>query len=217
MAVRSDGGALLYSPARPCRVVADGFGNHPPPHAVAPADRCRQARQGHQRVHYVRVRLAPHPNVHAAHAGAHDQAQMVDVQAIDHQAVFSVHHVGVLVVREFGMQSPARATGLPVADVVGQDHVKLRHVQRLARPKQLARKDVAHELRAAAGGAVHDEHRVANHAVSIPLRNTERPVVDFEFRQRLAGGEVEILDDVVSLRRHRQIGGHRRRPCQQRG
>ena len=138
------------------------------PDAVAAGDLRRQAGERHQRVHEVRMALAPHPGVHAAHRRAHDQAQVIHAEAFGEQAVLRLDHVGVAVVRELRAQPVAGLGGFAVADAVGQHDEVLRRVERLARAEQLARELRPQELRAAAAGAVADEHRIAHDALARP-------------------------------------------------
>ena len=53
--------------AAPIRIVADRVDDHATPGAVASGNLCRQSRQGHERVHEIRMRFAPQPGVHSAH------------------------------------------------------------------------------------------------------------------------------------------------------
>ena len=89
--------------------------------AVAAGDLRRQAGQRHQRVHEVRIRLAPQPGVHPAHRGADHQPQVVDPQPFGQQPVLGLDHVVVAVVREPRAQAVARLARLAVADAVRED------------------------------------------------------------------------------------------------
>ena len=79
-------------------------------------------------------------------------------------------------------------------------------VERLAGAKQLARELGPDELRAAAAGAVADEHGVADDALRILLRLAERAVVQPQLGQRLAVREPEVADHEVALRRRGIVG-----------
>ena len=114
--------------------------------------------------------LAPHPGVHAAHRRAHHQAQVIDAQPFGEQAVLRFDHVGVAVLRKLRAQAVAGLGGLAVADAVGQHDEVARGVERLARAKQLAGELGPDELRAAAAGAVPDEHGVAHDSLGILFR-----------------------------------------------
>ena len=54
-----------------------------------------------------------------------------------------------------------------MTDAVGENDEELRRVERLPRPEKLAGKLRPDELRAAAGGAVHDQNGVARHALGV--------------------------------------------------
>ena len=107
------------------------------------------------------------------------------------------------------MQAVARLARVAVADVVGQDDEELRGVERLARPEQLAG-ELARPTNCAAGaaGAVHDQHRVAHHALRVLRTACRGAVVHPQLGQRLAGREPEVSEDVVAFSRR---GGSRLR------
>ena len=65
--------------------------------------------------------------------------------------------------------------------------------------EQLAGKPAPHELRAGPAGAVHDQHRVGHHALRVPDRRAVGAIVHPQLRQRLAGGEPEVPEDVVAF------------------
>ena len=79
----------------------------------------------------------------------------------------------------------------------------LRGVEQLAGAEQLAGEAVGEELRAAAGGAVHDQHGVAHDAGGVLARRAERAVVHPQLGQRLARGEPEVPEHDVALRHRR--------------
>ena len=68
----------------------------------------------------------------------------------------------------------------------------LRGIERLPGAKQLAGEFRTDELRAAAAGAVTDEHRVAHDALLVLLRSADSAVVNAQLGQRLAAREAEI-------------------------
>ena len=54
---------------------------------------------------------------------------------------------------------------------------------------------------------MHDEHGISDHALFVALRFAQRAIVDPQFRQRLAGAEMEIVNDEIALRWRRIFGG----------
>ena len=92
----------------------------------------------------------------------------------------------------------------PIAS--GKHDEKLRGIERLARAEKFAGEFRPDELRAAAGGSVGDEDRVAHDAFLVLHRLADGPVMNLQFRQRLARGEFEIADDVVAFHWRRIIG-----------
>ncbi len=61
-----------------------------------------------------------------------------------------------------------------MADVIGQDDEKLRCIERLARAEKFPGELRPNELRATAGGAVHDENGILCHAFGVFDRLAER-------------------------------------------
>ena len=78
------------------------------------------------------------------------------------QQVLGAHHVLVVVVRKFGLESIARLARPSMADGVGQDDEVLAGVERLPFAEQLAAESRAEERAAASAGSVHDDHRVVD-------------------------------------------------------
>src|SRR5262249_17865048 len=114
--------------------------------------------------------------------------------------------------REASVQPVARLSRLAVAEAVRQDEVVARRVERLPLAKQLAREHrtaclLAHQALAFSGGAVEDEHRVANDALVVALRLAERAVVEAHLGQGLAGSEAEVFEDVIARSRLGIVGG----------
>ena len=64
----------------------------------------------------------------SAHGRAHDEAQVIDLQALGDQQPLAFHHVGVAVLREFRVQPVAGLRRLAVTDAVGQHDEILRRV-----------------------------------------------------------------------------------------
>ena len=92
--------ACVYSPSFHSGSLRIASMTIAPPHPVAAGDLRRQARERHQRVHEVRIALAPQPGVHAAHRRAHHEPQVVDAEALGDQPVLRLDHVVVAVARE---------------------------------------------------------------------------------------------------------------------
>ncbi len=140
--------------------------------------------------------------MHAAHRGAHDEAQMVHMQALCHQQVLRQHHVVIVVMREFRVQPVARLGGFAVADAVGQDDVVLADVEKATRHEQHAGELWPDELMPVAAGAVHHDHRIGDAAVAIlAMRRAQGRVVQPQVGQRLARTEFEIMDDIIAFHR----------------
>jgi hypothetical protein len=58
--------------------------------------------------------------VHAAHGGAQEQSQVVDMQALGQQHILCRNHVVISVFRKPNVHAIARLKKLPVTDAVGQ-------------------------------------------------------------------------------------------------
>ena len=112
-------------------------------------------------------------------------------------------HVRVAVLREPGMESVAGPGRGTVADAVGKHDEVARRIEELPRPEERAREGVAEKLRAAAGGAVQDQHRVVS-----PQR-AERAVVQPQLGHRLARGKGKIA--------HRRVSFRVRQRCEEEG
>ena len=183
----------------PLGIRADRVDRRPPPHSVASGNLGRQAGERHQRVHHVRIALAPEPGVHSAHRGAHDETQMVDAESINEQAMLGFEHVEIPVLRELRAQSVTGLARLAVTDVVRRDDVELRGVERLPRPEQLIGERAAGELRAGAARPVHHQDGVADDALRVLLRRAPRPVMHLQLREGLARREPEVRNDEIRL------------------
>ncbi len=192
--------------AAPFRIVADRVDNHPAPGAVAPGNLRRQTGQRQERIHEIRMRFTPKPRVHSAHRCPHHEPRMVHSQAVGQQSKLRLDHVDVAVTRKLRVHSVARLARFPVPDSVREHDEKFRGIKRLTRAKKFAREFRPDELRAAAGRPMRDQHRVAHGALLILHRFANGPVMDLQFRQRLARSELEIADDVIAFRRRRIIG-----------
>ena len=181
--------------ALPLRVAADEVHRHLPPHAVAPRDRRGEARERQERVHEVRIRLAPHPRVHPAHRRADHEPQMGHAETLGQEPVLRADHVVVRVARELRPEPVARLRRAAVPDPVGDHHVIARGVERLARAEQNAGERRAEELRRRAARPVQDEHRVRGFPAAVVEAAAVRDVVNLQLRERLAGREPEVSEN----------------------
>src|SRR5439155_15690569 len=109
--------------------------------------------------------------------------------------VLRANHVVVRVLRKARVQAVARLARLPVADAVGQDDEVARGVEELTGAEELAAKGPRQKARARAAGAVKNEHGVADDARRVAPRRADRPVVQSQLGERLAGAEAEIARD----------------------
>src|SRR6185437_2528278 len=96
---------------------------------------------------------------------------------------------------------------LSVADLVGQDNVVARDVERLARAVEGAGENRAQELMPGAAGAVDDEHGVVHHSGCVLAGRAQGRIVQVQARQRFAVVELEVADGVVALGRGPNHGG----------
>ena len=147
--------------ALPVGILADQVHRHLPPHPVPSGDRRRKARERQERVHEVRVRLAPHPRVHPAHRGPDHEPQMRHAEALRQEPVLRLHHVVVRVARESspsGRRSASRSRRGPMPSGITMKIA--RRVERLARPEEDARERRTEELRRRAARPVQDEDGV---------------------------------------------------------
>ena len=131
---------------------------------------------------------------------------MIDAQPLGDQAILGCDHVHVAVARETGLEAVAGLARLAVTDAVGKDQEEPLGIEQAARPKQLAGETRAHILCPAAAGAVEDEDGVADDALGVALRLAERAVMESQLGERLAGGEAEVLNDKIALRRRGDLG-----------
>ena len=107
-------------------------------------------------------------------------------------------HVVVIVAREIHPHPVARLGRTAVAEVVGQDHIGFRQIERLARAVQLIGELGTEELRAAAAGAVEHHNRIVDLPPGIAVRRAERGDVHAHIH-RFAGAEVEIAQGDILL------------------
>ena len=84
-------------------------------------------------------------------------------------------------------------------DVVRQDDVVARDVERLARPVELVSKLRLKELRARPSGPVQDHHRIDDPTLRVPARLAQSAVVHPQFGQGLTVREGEVAQDDIAL------------------
>ena len=184
-------------------IVADGLDHAPPQQPVARGHRGRLRGHRHQRIHHLRIALAPDPAVHAAHRIADHQPQMLDAEPLGDEPILRVDHVGIVVFRKPGLQAVGGLQRFAVADAVGNDDVVFARIERLAGSEHLAGEARRQHRCRRAAGAVQHQHRLAG-------RRAHGGVVQLQLRHGLAGVELEILRDPVALlwrgivRRHRR-------------
>ena len=105
------------------------------------------------------------------------------------------------------MHPIARFARLAVANSIRQDDEEFRRIEELAGAEKFAGELRSQELRATASCAVHDENRIAGHALVIPHRFAQGAVMQPQFRQRFAGGKLEIAQREIAFVRLGIIGG----------
>ena len=186
---------------------ADGLDGHVAHHAVAAGDLDGQAGEGREGVGEIGIGLAPDEGLHAAHGGAEDEAQVIDVQAVGEHGVLGGDHVVVVVVGEVHAEAVGGLAGLAVADVVGEDDEVFGDVEGLAGAEEDVGEDRVEEGVSVAAGAVEEEDGVIDVAGGVAVRRAEGEVVEFELRDGLAGAEVEVRDDVGAVLRGPQWAG----------
>ncbi len=71
----------------PGGIALDVFDGHVAHHAVAAGEGGGEAGEGGEGVHELRVGFAPDKGLHAAHGGAEDEAEVVDVEVVEEHTV----------------------------------------------------------------------------------------------------------------------------------
>ena len=84
----------------PGGIVLDVFDGHVAPHAVAAGELDGEAGEGSEGVGELRVGFSPDEGLHAAHGGAEDETEMIDVEAFGEHGVLAGDHIVVVVLRE---------------------------------------------------------------------------------------------------------------------
>ncbi len=93
-----------------------------------------------------------------------------------------------------------------MADAVGEDDVVAADVEQGARPEEHAGELRPDEVMALSARAVQDHDGVDHMAGRVPPRGAQGRVMHTQFREALAGAEMEIADHEVAF-----VGGERRR------
>ena len=138
---------------------------------------------------------------------------MVYAQTIGQQSKLRLHHVDVAVARKLRVHSVAWLARFSVPDSIREHDEKFRGIERLTRAEKFSREFRPDELRATAGGSMRDEDRVPHDALLILHRLSDRPIMDAQFRQRLARSELEIANDVIAFRRRRIFRAAKHADC----
>ncbi len=100
-----------------------------------------------------------------------------------------------------------------MADVIGEDDVVGRGIEKPAGREEHVGELRPEELMPVAARAVHDEHGVRHMPLGVADGRAQRRVVQPHFVHRLAGVEAEIVDDEIAFLA-RQLGRSRARPAQ---
>ena len=195
-------------------IALDVFDGHVAHHAIAAGDLDGEAGEGHEGVGEAGIGFAPDEALHAAHGGAEDEAEVVDVEAVEEHLVLRADHVVVVVVGELHAQAVGGFGGFALADVGGEDEEVFVDVEGLAGAEEDVGEDGIEEGVGVAAGAVEEKDGVVDVAGGVAVRGAEGEVVELEFGEGFAGAEVEVVGDVVAGRagvggRGRGCGGGR--------
>ncbi len=164
----------------PGGVVLDGFDGHVAPLAVASGEGDGQAGEGGEGVHEAGVGFAPDEALHAAHGGAEDEAEVVDVQAFGEHLVLRARPCRRSRMGEVRAEAVGGFGGFAVADVVGEDEEVLGDVEGLARAEEDVGEDGVEERVRVAAGAVEQEDGVVGVALGVAVRGAQGEVVEVE-------------------------------------
>ena len=162
------------------------FDGHVAHHAVAAGELDGKAGEGGESVREVGVGFAPDEGLHAAHRGAEDEAEVVDVEAFEEHGVLAGDHVVVVVLGEVHAEAVGGLGGLAVADVVGEDEEVFGDVEGLAGAEEDVGEDGIEERVGVAAGAVEEEDGVVDVAGGVAMGCAEGEVVEVELREGLA-------------------------------
>ena len=190
------GGVLAVVPGGIELDVLDGHVAH---HSVASGEGGGEAGEGGEGVGELGVGFAPDEGLHAAHGGAEDETEVIDVEAVEEHGVLGDDHVVVVVLGEVHVEAVGGFGGLAVADVVGEDEEEFSDVEGLAGAEEDVGEDRIEERVSVAAGAVEEENGVVCVAGSVAVWGAEGEVVELEFGEGFAGAEAEVLDDVSAV------------------
>ncbi len=178
----------------PGGIVFDGVDGHVAHHAVAAGEGGGETGKGGEGVHELRVGFAPDEALHAAHGGAEDKAEVIDVQALGEHDLLRANHVVVVVVGEVHVQAVGGLGRLAMTDVVGEDEEVLRDVEGFAGAEEDVGEDGVEERVGVAAGAVEEEDGVVGVALRVAVRCAEGEVMEVEPPEGFTGLEVEVGD-----------------------
>src|SRR5262245_37769313 len=99
------------------------------------------------------------------------------------------------------VQTVAGLRGFSMPDAVGKNDVVARRIEELARPEQFTRKNRREELMARAACSVQDQDGVGGTPMRVACGLSQRRVMKPQLRQRFARAKLEVLRDIVALRR----------------
>ncbi len=128
----------------PGGIVLDVLDGHVAPHAVATGEFDGLAGEGGEGIHELGEGFAPDEGLHAAHGGAEDEAEVIDVEAFEEHGVLAGDHVVVVVLGEVHAEAVGGFGGLAVADVVGEDEEIFCDIEGLAGAEEDVGEDGVH-------------------------------------------------------------------------
>ena len=124
---------------------------------------------------------------------------MIYTQALLDELLLQGDHVGIVVLREAGVQAVTGFAGFSMADVVGQDDEIFGCVEQLSRAEQHAGKNRSEQTVPVSSGTVKDQDRIRGTAARVLDGLAESCIVHANFRHGLARLKMKIMDDEVAL------------------
>ena len=118
------------------------------------------------------MRLRPDEGLHAAHGGAEDEAEVIDLHLVKHEAL-AADHVVVVVGGEVGVEAVGGFGAFAVANVVGEDEEVFGDVEWLAGAEEDVGEDGVEEGVGVAAGAVEQEDGVVDMACWVAVGRAE--------------------------------------------
>ncbi len=176
----------------PGGVVLDVFDGHVAHHAIAARDGHGQTGKGHQGIGEAGVGFAPDKGLHAAHGGAEDQAQVIDVQTFEQHAVLRADHVVVVVAREAHVEAVRGPGAFALTYVVGKNQEVVGDIEWLPGAEKNGRELRRKERPGVAASAMEQQHRVVDVPPRVTVWRAQREVVQVQRRQGLARAEAEV-------------------------